>query len=136
MIAARQVASSYGLQGVRLKSDGWEDVTTVGYISHPGIKPTTSSPMGTASLPQHSYRPLSSFVGLIAGALFPRRLGAVSGTINPCVLPVGPGSDWWFGLTWLFLLIDRAPTLLLPVHPHLVSRTHDLAIHLRAPAGV
>ena len=44
-----------------------------------------------------------------------------------CVLPVGPGSDWWFGLTWLFLLIDRAPTLLLPVHPHLVSRADDLA---------
>ena len=51
----------------------------------------------------------------------------MSGTINPCVLPIGPGGDWWFGLTWLFLLIDRAPALLLPVHPHLVSRADDLA---------
>ena len=83
--------------------------------------------MCITSLPQLSHQLFSSLVGLIAGALFPCRLGAVSGTINPCVLPIGPGGDWWFGLTWLFLLIDRAPALLLPVHPHLVSRADDLA---------
>jgi hypothetical protein len=78
-------------------------------------------------------KPFSFSVGLMAGAVLGFGLGAVSGTIIPVVLPMGPGGGFALGCTRLLLPLPITDLLeQQEAHWRLANLTYLIAMHFIA----